>query len=104
MPRPGSTPSPAFKRGKSLAYGQAGAANDAMEYVPQGEEEEFLFGPTDRPAEPLTAGAPFGQGADVSKYALEDDEQLADRVAEMILAKGGSREAVAWARRRKAGD
>ena len=77
---------------------------DVAEFTPRGEEEEFLFGTTDRPAEPITAGAPFGPGPDVSRHAVESDDQLADRMAEQIVAKGGSKEALAWARRRLAGD
>lgn len=102
----GQTPEAQYERGTSLAYGEATAANDrdVPEFKPATPEEEFLFDPTDRPSEPLTAGAPFGLGPDVSKYALETDKQAADRVAEMVLAKGGSKQLVAWAKRRMAGE
>lgn len=99
----GQTPTPQFKRGSALPYGVATRANEA-EFMPQGEEEQFLFGLTDRPSEPLTAGAPFGPGPDISKHAVETEDQLADRVAELLIAKGGSKESVAWARRRLAGE
>ena len=75
MPRPGQTPTPAFKRSPEMPYGTVGPANAARpQRAPQAQqqaaggtnpaspEEEFLFGPTLRPTEPLTAGAPFGPG------------------------------------------
>ena len=85
MPRPGSTPSPRFKRGgNSLPYGVAGAANEAMEYKPVGEEEEFIFGRTDRPMEPITAGAPFGPGPDIAPQAPEGAGEFLARVTESM--------------------
>lgn len=88
MPRPGSAPQPAYERGDSLAYGQASAANraDLPDFKPSGEEEEFLFGPTDRPTEPLSAGAPFGAGPDVPGLGPEAPEQFLGRVAESLGA------------------
>lgn len=117
MPEAGRTPDPVFERGSSLDYGDATQANDLAElfddgtvedeelYVPVGEEEEFLFGPTERPAEPLTAGAPFGPGPAVARSAVEDDEQFSLRVAETIIANPDTGpEAKAWARRRLRGE
>jgi len=96
---------PEFQRGSSsvgadsLAYGEAAAANalvslsegdevddDDLLFQPEGEEEEFLFGPSDRPAEPITTGAPFGPGADVVRRSFQSDDQLVAQVAERIAA------------------
>lgn len=88
MPRPGEAPQPQFKRGKSLAYGQATAGNrglaDVPDFQPSGEEEEFLYGPTDRPGEPVTAGAPFGPGPDVPSRGPEGPQEFLQRVAQTL--------------------
>ena len=80
MPEAGRTPTVAFEKGTSLPQGGATQANTLMglvgaqpepePYVPKGEEEQFLYAPTDRPAEPVTAGAPFGPGPDATKHAM----------------------------------
>ena len=113
MPKPGVTPQPAVKRGADLPYGEATAVNDLaarapapqqQDFAPTGQDQSYLFGPTDRPGEPITTGAPFGPGADVSRHAFETDSQMADRVAEALVAKGGSPQALAWAKRRQRGE
>lgn len=102
MPEAGRTPEPAFERGTGpdmLDYGDAEAANallgfvddaelddDDDEFVPAGEEESFIFGPTDRPEEPLTQGAPIGPGSDFLRFSYESDDQFTRRVAEQIIS------------------
>lgn len=110
----GDTPTPAFE---GLAYGENEQANrlssmfpvdeegvDEEDFAPQGDEDAFLFSQTDRPSEPLTAGAPFGEGPDMTPYALENEEDFADRVAEDLMTRPGvSKDLKAWAQRRRAG-
>jgi hypothetical protein len=118
MPEPGVTPQPEFQRGtgpEALDFGAASAANDFLgpmfldddfdededEFLPSGEEEEFIFGPSQRPAEPITAGAPFGPGPDVGRVRSETDESFVNRLAESFLARtDAGPEAKAWAKRR----
>ena len=53
-----------------MAQGDAAQVNDLVglippdnpPYQPAGESDQFLFSPTDRPAEPFTQGLPFGPG------------------------------------------
>jgi hypothetical protein len=85
-----------FKRGANeLPYGQAQALaellaavpdEDESDYQPSSPAERFLYSPTDRPDEPITAGLPFGPGPDVSRYALEDDRSFRERLAQTIEA------------------
>lgn len=113
----GQTPQPQYKRGKDLAYGDAASANDLLaalgpqpdqgqqDYQPQGEAEQFLFGPTNRPAEPITAGAPFGPGPSVSRAKFPTEAQAIGAVAEQIRQNPNvSKEARAWAARVQAGE
>jgi hypothetical protein len=57
---------------------------------PQGElnggYDAVLFGPTDRPHEPLTAGMPFGAGPSFVPRPTEDDRTFLMRVAGELLA------------------
>jgi hypothetical protein len=96
-----------------LDYGEAGAANALLgfvdeaelddegdEFVPGGEEEDFIFGPSERPDEPLTQGAPFGQGSDFLRMSYESDDQFTRRIASQIVAAPSSPgEARGFARR-----
>lgn len=115
MPEAGRTPTAQYERGDSLAYGQASAANqlaglaapvrEPEPYAPTGDEEEFLYSQTDRPAEPLTQGVPAGPGADFTRHAIETDDDFKHRVAASILSRPGvSRETKAWATRAAAGE
>jgi len=117
MPEAGRTPSAEFKRGdNNLAYGDATYANELLglsepddsdleEFVPAGDEDEFLFGATDRPAEPVTTGAPVGPGADFTRFSVESDRDFRRRVAESILSRPGvSKDTKAWAARAAAGE
>ena len=110
MPEAGRTPEPAFKRGDSLAYGQAGAANSLVglaptvrepePYNPSGDEEEFLYAQTDRPEEPLTQGVPVGPGAPTTRHAYVSDEDLAVRVARQASADPAAPKSIRkWAAR-----
>lgn len=119
MPRPGATPQPEFE---GLAYGENVAANqlatdadvdaelfgdgteDEDDFQPADEDEEFLFGPTDRPDEPLTAGVGFGPGIDATRHAFASDSDMLDRLAEKISANAATDPAArAWAAQRAKG-
>ena len=111
MPRPEQVPSPGYERGaNNLPYGGASAANSALpdptttepssfgdlfiddddfgdeedNFAPQGDEETYLFSPTERPAEPISAGAPFGPGADFVRQAYESDRDFMLRVGQSL--------------------
>lgn len=90
----GQTPTPAYKTGDNLAYGAAQTVaeleatmpdlQDSSQdepYQPQTPEEQFLFSPSDRPDEPATHGAPFGPGANFTRFSYESDNQFLARVA-----------------------
>lgn len=91
MPRPGSVRQPEYQRSTDLAYGEATAANRQpterkplpidMEAGPLGPEEQFLFSPTSRPDEPITAGAPFGPGPNAVVPRSEKRSDFVKRVA-----------------------
>lgn len=76
-----------------MAYGEATAANDleamAMppmpveQFAPAGPEEQFLYSQTDKPDEPLTAGAPFGPGPS-STRPYESSDQFLRRVSSVL--------------------
>lgn len=53
--------------------------------------DEALFGPTMRPSEPLTTGAPFGPGANFIPRPDEDDRSFTLRVADTLEASGSAR-------------
>jgi hypothetical protein len=116
MPEAGRTPEPAFERGSgpdALDYGDAAQANALMGFVdeaelddegdvfvPSGEEEDFIFGPSGRPDEPITQGAPFGAGSDFLRSAYESDEAFTQRIASQIAnAPSSPGEARGFARR-----
>lgn len=95
MPEAGRTPTPQYKQGGiNLPWGEAAQLNDAVglvpppdepQYAPSGDAEQFLFSPTDRPGEPVTAGQPYGPGALVVPGARETDDQIVQRVAAQAL-------------------
>ncbi len=108
------TDTPQFQRGQGadqLAYGQAQAANALMglmgpenppeEHAPQGPEEEFLFAPTDRPKEPITAGAPFGPGPNVIRGSFQSDDDVVTQVADQLQTQPVGAETRAWLNRAK---
>ena len=66
--------------------GLVGPAEDPVDFTPAGEDEEFIYSPTDRPGEPVTAGAPVGPGPLATPHALESDADIARRVAERIAS------------------
>ena len=119
MPRPEQTPSARFK---GLPYGANALANAGMDaaddmepvdegydelgdFAPASPEEEFLFSPSDRPDEPLTAGMSFGAGPNVASALVEGETrtQFADRVQRQVEMEGentpGMRKFLAAARR-----
>jgi hypothetical protein len=116
MPEPGQAPQPAIKRGENLGYGDATAANALMHlaprpqveeqtYAPAGGDEEFIYGPTNRPAEPITSGAPFGAGPSAVLGAFRTDDDVVSSVAERIAADpNASSQTKAWAARSRAGE
>jgi hypothetical protein len=60
------------------------------QYVPQTDEEQFLFGPTDRPDEPLTTGMSFGPGANITSAQIKDEstQQFTARIANTLRTEG----------------
>lgn len=116
MPEPGRAPEPLFK---GLPYGANALANaraadipDGTDAAPQDEmadfapstpEENFLLGPTDRPAEPLTAGYSFGAGSGFPRAGFESGTDFINRVADELAAAPQSKEVRAFAERVKRG-
>ena len=100
MPEASRVPTSQFKQGgTNLPWGEAAQLNDAVglvpppednQHVPQGDAEQFLFSPTDRPGEPVTAGQPYGAGPMVVPGAGETDDQLVKRVAAEALKNPGA--------------
>ena len=105
MPEPGQTPQPAIKRGSgpdALPQGAAGQANallssgampfddqtadliddeDDEAFSPADDEEAFIFGASDRPSEPITAGMPLGPGPSMVPLPNESRTEFVGRVA-----------------------
>lgn len=52
--------------------------------------DDALFGPTMRPTEPLTHGAPFGPGANFVPRPDEDNRSFSLRVADELEATGSA--------------
>src|SRR5687767_9493690 len=50
--------------------------------------DDLIFGPTDRPDEPITEGVPFGPGAVGIRGANETDRQFLMRVASTLNTPG----------------
>lgn len=113
MPRAGTTPEPEFRRGsgpRALPKGAAQAANELEdelmpfdqqlldvedddeedEFVPSNEEDAFIFGPSGRPDEPITAGLPMGAGPNVSSLPFETREEFVNRVATRLETEVGN--------------
>lgn len=97
---------------KGLAYGDNQAANQqaqmvdnsppydpAQEFQPADNTEAFLYGPTDRPSEPVTAGAPFGPGPDAPLTAAPTPQQFVQNVIATIPQDSLDPEVAAFARR-----
>lgn len=117
MPEPGRAPEPLYK---GLPYGANALANaraadipDGTDAAPQDEmadftpstpEENFLLGPTDRPAEPLTAGYSFGAGSGSPRNGFESSADFLNRVADELTADAQApKEVRAFAERVKRG-
>ncbi len=65
----------------------AGAAQAPAEDV-SGGYDEALFAPTDRAAEPITHGAPFGPGANFVMLPYENERAFLLRVADQLESSG----------------
>jgi hypothetical protein len=50
------------------------------------EEDDLVFGPSERPDEPLEAGMPFGDGPDIPKAAIIDPKERLRRFASSAAA------------------
>jgi hypothetical protein len=110
----GQTPTPVYKRGQELAYGDATEANrgivetvssgDEQRYEPSGEEDGFIYGRTDRPSEPVTQGAPVGPGANVTRNTMgETDDEFLGRVIGELEARAVSPQVKRFVERAKLG-
>jgi hypothetical protein len=104
LARPGETPTPQIQQGAELPYGAATAANDASAGISADTQSaappdvgnpdptlatatgSFLFGPTARPHEPITTGAPFGAGPDITPASFENNDAFMARVAQTFAA------------------
>lgn len=115
MAKAGETPEAQFK---GLAYGQNQQANQASAqidtsppydpttaYNPQSPSEQFLYGPSTRPNEPVTAGAPFGPGPDFTAGAYETQAQFVQRIStELSQGANATPEVKQFAARVQAGE
>ena len=83
----GDVPAPAYKRGdNNLPTGSVGGLNDAAaEFQPQTPQDQFIFGPTSRPEEPVTHGLPFGPGAGPIIRSPESDTDKRKALAYELL-------------------
>lgn len=64
-----------------------------------------IFGRTDRPGEPVTTGAPFGDGPDVIRWRNESEREFRMRVAKEIANSPlASKRTKAWAARLSRGE
>ena len=107
MARAGETPQAQFK---GLAYGENQDVNSQVlldsspphdpneDFQPSTPDEQFLYGPTDRPAEPLTAGSPFGPGADAPSIDVTP-QQFIRNVVDTVPPESVDLEVAAFARR-----
>jgi hypothetical protein len=67
--------------------------------------DEFVFGPTSRPGEPVTQGASFGAGTSFIPRPDEDDETFLDRVARELESSPSATQSVRdFARRIQRGE
>jgi hypothetical protein len=67
-------------------------ADELDDWSPSSEEEEFLFSPSDRPEEPITAGMGFGAGPNRASVMVvgETPQQFSPRSAQTLQAEGES--------------
>ena len=73
-------------------------ADEAADFAQPTGKDALLFGPTNRPLEPVTAGAPFGPGA-TSSLRLDDDALVRRFVDEMAARRDAPEEIKSFARR-----
>lgn len=99
----GQTPQPMIQ---GLPYGDNQQANDLLDqlaqppayatpqeadqpdetFQPSGDAEKFLYSGTDRPDEPITHGAPFGDGAHFTPFALSSEQDFSRGVASELAS------------------
>jgi hypothetical protein len=87
--QPPPAPGPARPPVQPFAPGATpmGAADLPAGFDPQdvsGGYDEALFAPSDRPHEPLTHGAPFGDGANFTPMPAEDEWAFRRRIADQL--------------------
>jgi hypothetical protein len=79
---------------QALPWGEAAQVNDLVGlapppdepgYQPQGDQDQFLYGPSDRPQEPFSHGLPYGPGAAFTPDQGEGDDQFVKRIASQAL-------------------
>ncbi len=79
--------------------------DDEEDLEPLGEDEDLIFGPTDIPDEPPTAGMSYGPGGGEFRLPGESPDRFLDRMAAKIAAlPEASPDAKLWALRRLAGE
>lgn len=68
--------------------------------------DEVLFSPSDRPGEPITQGASFGEGADFLPLPHEEQDQYMSRVARRVIEAGPAMpdSGISWALRQLLGE
>lgn len=76
------------------------AAEEDQPSAPLTDFDDLLFGPSDRPQEPITHGAGFGPGANFTTRGPETDKDFMARAAvELANAPGASARVRAFAAR-----
>ena len=103
----GEVPTPEFKQGDSLQYGDAAQANALLglvppvqdgsnDFQPKGPSDQFLVAQTNRPGEPVTAGAPMGAGPNIVSGNYATDDQVVQQTAASLAAAPVSADTKAW--------
>ncbi len=76
---------------QALPWGEAAQVNDLVglvpppdqpDFQPQGDQQQFLYGPSDRPQEPFSHGLPFGPGADIT--SPDTEQQFREATARQL--------------------
>jgi hypothetical protein len=83
-----SSQAPPLARRPPPAMGQYSASQEDNFPEHVSAVEDVVFGPTDRPDEPITAGVPFGPGSNFATSALTPQEKLRVSARAVLNAKG----------------